>query len=124
MALDEFFAGRDESRKIFEALRSAVDALGPVQLAVTKSQVAFRRGRAFAWAWMPGSYLRGAHAPLVLTLSLRRRDSSPRWKEVVEPTPGRFTHHLELRSAADIDDKVLGWLQEAWDAATVAKPGG
>jgi hypothetical protein len=60
----------------------------------------------------------------VLTLALRRRDSSPRWKEIVEPRPGRFTHHLELRSAADIDDKVLGWLQEAWDAATVAKPDG
>jgi Domain of unknown function (DUF5655) len=59
----------------------------------------------------------GWHAPLVLTLSLRRRDLSPRWREIVEPAPGRFTHHLELRSTADIDDEVRSWLQEAWAAA-------
>jgi len=117
MTLDEYFAGQPDSRLIFDALRSAVDALGPVQIRVTKSQVAFRRRRAFAWAWMPGMYLRGKHAPLVLTLSLRRRDLSPRWKEIVEPAPGRFTHHLELCSTADIDDEVRSWLQEAWAAA-------
>ena len=117
MTVDEFFAGREEPRCIFEALRSAVEALGPVQIRVTKSQVAFRRHRAFAWAWMPGAYLRGKHAPLVLTLALRRRDRSPRWKEIVEPAPGRFTHHLELYSAADIDGEVCSWLLEAWLAA-------
>jgi hypothetical protein len=117
MTLDEFFAGHQDSRRIFDTLQSAIDALGAVDSRVTKSQVAFRRRTAFAWAWMPGAYLRGRHAPLVLTLSLQRRDSSPRWKEVVEPTPGRFTHHLELRSAADIDGEVRSWLQEAWAAA-------
>jgi len=117
VTLDEFFAGPPEPRQIFDALRLAVDALGPVEVRVTKSQVAFRRRRAFAWAWMPGAYLRGKHPPLVLTLALRRRDPSPRWKEVVEPYPGRFTHHLELSSPAEIDDEVRAWLQEAWAAA-------
>lgn len=66
---------------------------------------------------MPGVYLRGQYAPLVLTLGLRRRHPSPRWKEVVEPAPGRFTHHLELNAAAEIDDEVRSWLREAWAAA-------
>jgi hypothetical protein len=118
MTSDDFFVGQEESRLIFEALRSDLDAVGQAELRVTKSQVAFRRRRAFAWAWMPSTYLHGRHAPLVLTISLRRRDSSPRWKEIVEPAPGRFTHHLELRSTTDIDDEVRAWLQEAWtDAA-------
>ena len=118
MTLDDFFAGQEESRIIFEALRSKLDAVGKAELRVTKSQVAFRRRRAFAWAWMPGTYLRGRNAPLVLTISLRRKDPSTRWKEIVEPTPGRFTHHLELRSPTDIDDEVRSWLQEAFaDAA-------
>jgi len=117
MTLDEFFAGQAESGQIFEVLRRAVDALGPVELRVTKSQVSFRRRIAFAWAWMPGMYLRGPHPPLVLTVALRRRDPSPRWKQIVEPVPGRFTHHLELYSAADIDDEVSAWLREAWEAA-------
>jgi hypothetical protein len=117
MTLDEFFSGQSETRQLFEAVRRAVDAAGPAALRVTKSQVAFRRRKAFAWVWMPAQYLRRAAAPLVLTLSFHRRDTSPRWKQIVEPVPGRFTHHLELHSVADVDDEVRGWLREAWMAA-------
>ena len=117
MTLDEFFAGYEGSRPIFEALRAAIEELGPAEMRVTKSQVAFHRHRAFAWAWIPDRYLRGQHAPLVLTLSFRYRDPSPRWKEIVEPAPGRFTHHLELHTTTDIDDEVRTWLQVAWAAA-------
>ncbi len=39
------------------------------------------------------------------------------WTQVVEPAPGRFTHHLELRSPADIDEEVRSWLEEAWTEA-------
>jgi hypothetical protein len=45
------------------------------------------------------------------------RDPSPRWKQVVEPARGRFMHHLELTSAADIDHEVQSWLQAAWEMA-------
>ena len=114
--LDQFFSGQDESRRIFEAVRRAVEASGPVELRVGKSQVSFRRRKTFAWAWMPGQYLRGKTAPLVLTLSFPGRNVSPRWKEIVEPTPGRFAHHLELPSVADVDDEVRGWLRDAWEA--------
>jgi hypothetical protein len=84
---------------------------------VTKSQVAFHRRKVFAWAWVPDRYLRGQHAPPVLTLSFRYRDPSPRWKEIVEPYPGRFTHHLAISAAADIDDDVITWRHAAWEAA-------
>lgn len=114
-ALDEFFAGRDESRRIFEAVRLAIAAIGPAELRVTRSQIAFRRRRGFAYVWMPGMYLRRTEVPLVLTVGLRRRDDSRRWKQVVEPAPGRFTHHLELRSPAEVDAEVSCWLQEAWE---------
>jgi hypothetical protein len=114
MTLDEFFTGHEDSRSIFEALRGAIESLGPVEIRVTKSQVAFCRKKAFARAWIPDRYLHGQHAPLVLTLSFLHRDASPRWKEIVEPRPGRFTHHLELYSTADIDGEVRDRLQEAW----------
>lgn len=117
MTLDEFFAGREDSHSLFDALRDVVDSLGPVEMRVTKSQIAFRRRVAFAWAWVPDRYLRGGHAPLVLSVSLRRHDDSPRWKEVVEPSPGRFMHHLELWTAAEIDDEVRAWLLAAWAVA-------
>lgn len=117
MRLDEFFSGWEVSRRIFDTLRAAIEALGPVDVRVTKSQVAFRRRKAFAWAWLPDRYLRGGHAPLVLTLSFAKPNDSPRWKQIVEPAPGRFTHHLELYSDSEIDDQVRCWLQEVWEAA-------
>ncbi len=117
MTVAEFFLGHEESHRIFRALRTAIDALGPTELRVTKSQVAFRRSKAFAWAWMPDRYLHDGHAPLVLTLSFTKRADSPRWKEIVEPAPGRFTHHLELYSESEVNDEVRCWLQEAWETA-------
>jgi len=117
VALEEYFAGHDDSRKLYEAVVAALDTVGDYEQRVTKSQVAFRRRVGFAWVWIPGKYLRGQIAPLVLTIDLPRHDGSPRWKEIVEPRPGRFTHHLELRDAEQIDGEVLGWLREAWEQA-------
>lgn len=117
MTVDDFFAGRVGSRLIFEAVRRVVDTIGPAKIHVSKSQVAFRRRINFAMMWMPGQYLRRKAAPLVLVLSFRFRDPSPRWKSIVEPSPGRFTHHLELYSADDVDGEVAGWIRDAWMAA-------
>lgn len=116
-ALDAFFAGHDDSRRIFDALHRAVEALGGTEIRVSKSQVAFRRKRVFAWAWRPEQYLGPGRPPLVLTVGLRRRDGSTRWKEVVEPVRGRFTHHLELHAPSEVDGQVRGWLREAWERA-------
>ena len=117
MTIDEFFSGRPLSRSLFDALVDAMTGVGQAEVRVSKSQVAFWRKSAFAWAWVPDMYLSGHHAPLVLSLSLRRRDRSPRWKEVVGPTPGRFMHHLELHDESDVDPQVSAWLQEAWSLA-------
>lgn len=119
MTLDEFFAGYEASRPIFDALNDLVTSIGPSVIHVTKSQVAFRHHFPFAWAWIPGRYLRGRGAPLVLSVALGRRDNSSRWKEIVEPSPGRFTHHLELYSAAELDEEVRSRLLEAWTMVTL-----
>ena len=87
MTLDEYFDGKDESRQLFDALRGVIEVMGDVEIRVTKSQIAFRRNKAFAWAWMPGKYLHRKAAPLVFTLGFRHKDPSPRWKEIVEPAP-------------------------------------
>ena len=82
---------------------------------VSKSQIAFRRKRAFAWAWIPSQYLkRPGLAPLVLTFSFTYPDPSHRWKEVVEASPGKFTHHLELWQPGDLDAQVEAWLRKDW----------
>src|SRR5512143_2739864 len=101
MTLDEFFEGCDPSRQLFETVHSSIMRIGAATLRLGKSQIAFRRRKGFAFVWIPGRYLRGRTAPLVLTIALARHDMSPRWKQVVEPYPGRFIHHLELHSSED-----------------------
>lgn len=115
-ALDAFFAGHPEARVIAGRVAAAVDDLGPSTLRVTKSQAAFSRRRAFAWLWRPGQYVRSS-VPVVLSVSLPHRDDSPRWKQVVHPTPRRWMHHLELRTPEEVDDTVRDWLAAAHAAA-------
>ncbi len=109
----QFFQGRPKARALFALVRALTEADDGVSVRVTKSQIAFARRKAFAWVWTPDRYLRGKTAPLVLSVALPRRDSSSRWKEVVQPAPGRWMHHLELREPSDVDDQVRAWWHEA-----------
>ncbi|MBN1250228.1 MAG: hypothetical protein JXC32_21365 [Anaerolineae bacterium] len=113
----DFFVGCPTARELFESMCDIIDTLGEHDIRVTKTQIAFRRHRSFAWVWMPGRHLRGEVAPLVLTVGLHRREPSPRWKEIVEPYPGRFTHHLEIYAVDDIDGEVRDRLRETWELA-------
>ncbi|MGE0458789.1 MAG: DUF5655 domain-containing protein [Bauldia sp.] len=103
---------------IFSAIDAAVTAIGDAERRVSKSQIGFFRTHPFAAVWRPGKYLSGPRPPLVLSVFLRRMDRSPRWKEVVEPTPGRFTHHLEINDPTEVDSQVRTWLREAWTSAS------
>jgi hypothetical protein len=114
---EEFFKGRPEGRAIHRAIKEAVKEIGPSEIRVSKSQIGFYRRHPFAATWTPGRYLKGDVPLLALSVFLRRRDGSPRRKKVVEPRPGRYTHHLELRSAKELDDEVRFRLSEAWREA-------
>ncbi len=114
---EAFFAGPPEAKVIHEKVKEAVQSVGSADVRVSKSQVGFYRKRPLAATWRPGQHLKGEVAPLVLTVFLRHRHSSPRWKQIAEPQPGRFAHHLELRSPEDVDAEVRGWLEEAWRVA-------
>jgi hypothetical protein len=115
------FEGYPDAAAIFAAVKTAVAKAGGGETKVGKSQIAFRRDLAFAWVWRPGRYLRGKVAPLVVSIRLGRRDASTRWKQIFEPYPGRFMHHLELRSREEVDGEVQDWLTEARGLA-VKKP--
>ena len=116
MDLTEFFDNFDKSRGIFNYLFERISQYGDIELRVTKSQIAFVKVKPFAWVWIPDRYLKRRHlAPLVLTLVFPYKDPSPRWKEIVEPHPGSFTHHLELNSIEYIDAEVEEWLLQCVD---------
>lgn len=67
LTTDDFFRGRDVSRRLFNAVARQVDRLGNATIRVSKSQIAFRRKKNFALVWIPGQYLKNrSTAPLVL----------------------------------------------------------
>lgn len=94
-----------------------VAGLGPATVRLTSAQIALRRRIGFAWLWLPGRWLARPRAEVVLSIGLRTHVASPRFKEVVEPYPGRWMHHLEVHGIDQLDDEVAGWLASAFDAA-------
>lgn len=115
-SVDAFFAGHPDGARIAAQVLAAVDELGPHTVRVSRSQVALRRRRGFAWLWRPGQYVR-SEVPVVLSVALPQRNESPRWKEVVRPGSRAWMHHLELASPDEVDDEVREWLRTAYEAA-------
>lgn len=109
---EEVFSGSPQGLELFRGVERILAGLPPSTVRATKSQVAFRGRRGFAYMWWPARYIK-SDVPAVLSIALHRRLGSGRFKEVVNPAKGVWLHHLELRSMADLDDEVAGWLGEA-----------
>lgn len=118
MTPEGFFAGGPEGLAVYRRVNEFISRARPdVTVRASKSQVAFRRGRGFAYLWRPGQYLRHPGADIVLSIALPRQVSSERFKEVAHPAPTVWMHHLEIRSVNDVDHEVEVWLLEAADDA-------
>ena len=86
-----------------------------MEVRTSKSHVAFRRRRGFAYLWRPGQYLAHPSAEVVPSIALGGRDDSNRFKEVVHVAPTRWMHHLEAHDVSELDDEVAARLREAAD---------
>jgi hypothetical protein len=117
MEAEDLFAGNAVALAVLARVRSVIESFGPVEIRTTRSQVAFRRARGFAYLWAPGQYLKRPAVDVVLTFALGRCDDSHRFKEVVHPSPSHWMHHLEIQRVEDVDDEVAGWLREAAERA-------
>ena len=113
---EDLFDRFPQGLAICRAVQEAVSTIGEASTTVTKSQVAFRRRRGFAYVWRPGQYV-NSDVPAVLTIALPHEVMSDRFKEVVHPSANVWMHHLELHEAGELDDQVLGWLAEAYASA-------
>ena len=113
---DDLFAGFPESLAICRAVQETVSTIGAATMRVTKSQVAFRRRRGFAYVWRPGQQV-NSDVPAVLSIALPHELTSERFKEVVHPSANMWMHHIELHDATEVDDHVVAWLAEAYASA-------
>ena len=122
--VEGFFEGRPEALMYFEALREEIEALGPVKLEVMKTQVSFAAERKFAWVWLPQMWTRKRpETSITLTFCLDREVRHPKIVEAVEPSPGKWTHHILINRIEDLDDEVRDWLREAYDFGSRLKSG-
>ena len=114
-----FFDGHPAELALYEALFRRMDGAFPEgTVKVQKSQISFYGRHLFAAASLP--VRRRKDWPkicLVVTVGLSYRLDSPRVAAASEPYPGRWTHHVLVTEADQIDEELMGWLREAWDFA-------
>jgi hypothetical protein len=110
---EQFFNRSPAGLALYRAVAEAVRTLGPAEVTVSRSQIAFRRRKGFAYVWRPQQYVR-TDVPAVLSFGLPHELHSPRFKEVVHPAPAVWMHHLELRDPGQVDAEVRGWLTAAY----------
>jgi hypothetical protein len=113
---EDLFEGFPATLAVLGELERAVSDLDEISVRVTKSQVAFRRRKGFAYLWRPGQYL-ASDVPAVVSIALDHEVESERFKEVAHPAPTVWMHHLEIRDPGEVDDEVRGWLADAYAGA-------
>lgn len=118
-AVDELFADYPKAVKVVQLVKAHLDAVshGTVRMAATKTQVSFAARRRFAWVWVPEQAAgRGKPADPVVSFALPRRQTDGRVREAVEASPGRWMHHVLVRSGR-LDARLKAWLGEAHASA-------
>jgi len=106
--VDDFLRGKSElAIRLFNALRAAVEACGPVTLAPAKTRVGFQCRMIFA------AVNRLAKDSLAGHVVLARRLENSRFTKIESISPGNHVHHFVLTCLQDIDDELRGWLREA-----------
>ena len=89
-----------------------LDAAFPeASVKVQKSQISFYSKGLFAMVSLPR---RKRDPGIMVSFGLGQREPSPRIRTAVEPYPGRWTHHVAVARAEELDEELLGWLRKAW----------
>lgn len=111
-----FFSQHMEALPLYEKLEEQVLTKIPdVKVKVAKTQISFSNKRGFAFvSFNPCRRAKERPAAwMTVSFGLGYRKEAERIDIATEPYPGRWTHHVMVGSAAEIDDELLGWLKEA-----------
>lgn len=113
-----FFSQRMEALPLYEKLEEQVlTEIPDVKVKVAKTQISFSNKRGFAFvSFNPCRRAKERPAAwMTVSFGLGYRKEAERIDVATEPYPGRWTHHLMVGSAAEIDDELMGWIKEAAD---------
>ena len=111
-----FFSPMPEPLPLYETLETRLlEEFPDMRIRVTKTQISFSNRYGFACASLPLRRRKGWPAVcLILSFGLPFRLDSPRIAMAAEPYPNRWTHHVCLQDAGEIDGELLGWIREAY----------
>lgn len=113
-----FFREHMDALPIYERLEERIQTKIPdVKIKVAKTQITFAKRYGFAFVSF-NPCRRAKDRPgvwMTVTFGLGYRKESPRIDVATEAYPGRWTHHVMVGSAEEIDEELLGWIQEAAD---------
>lgn len=113
LSIEEYFSsGPPHERPICEAVIRHVETLGPVHVEPVSVGIFLKRSQTFA-------ELRPKDRWVALSFSLRRRVEHERITRKVVSYHGRYHHIANLRSPEDFDDRLRGWLSEAYVSSPV-----
>ncbi|KAA0024796.1 DUF5655 domain-containing protein [Antrihabitans cavernicola] len=108
MTLDEYFeTGPERERPIFDVVYHHVESLGPVHVEPLSVGIYFKSPQTFAT-------LRPMQRWEALSFSLPRIVHHPLMTRKPIPHGGRYFHTVNVTEPADIDDRILDWLTEAY----------
>ena len=116
-AMDEllFFDRLPRFLPVYAALKEILLARYPeTTVKVSKTQISFYSRYLFAMVSLP--YRRKKEWPreyLMVSFGLPAQERSPRIAASTEACPGRWTHHVLVERAEELDAELLGWLDEA-----------
>ena len=113
-----FFGEHMDALPIYERLENAILTRVPgVRIKVAKTQITFAKRYGFAFvSFNPCRSAKNRPAVWVtVTFGLGYRKESPRIDVATEAYLGRWTHHVMVGTPDEIDEELLGWIQEAAD---------
>jgi hypothetical protein len=106
--IEEHFA-RSEPHvaETYRAYEDAVRSIGPIEVIPQKTRVAFMVRMRFAGCQFRRRWLQAGFIA-------KRPIESPRIFKSERYGPRTWGHYVRLRSPADVDDELVGWLREAY----------
>ena len=111
-----FFGEHMDALPIYERLENAIlTQISDVNIKAAKTQITFANKRGFAFvSFNPCRKAKDRPAVwMTVTFGLGYRKESSRIDAATEAYPGRWTHHVMVGTPDEIDEELLGWIQEA-----------
>ena len=110
-----FFDEKPAAVPLYEAFAKRLLAeIDNVTVKVQKTQISFSNKYNFAFvSLLPVRRVKARPETwITVTFGLSYKKESPRIDAASEPYPNRWTHHMLISSADEIDDELMEWIKE------------